>query len=53
MNKLLDKGTVKESYFSYYYLSFYYSVGYFFCKKNNRVPEPNEFNKNEMCLSVA
>ena len=46
MNNLLNKGTTKELYFSfYYYLSFYFSFGYFYCKKYNMVSKLNEFNR--------
>ncbi len=52
MKNLLEKGTTKQVYFSfYYYLSFYFSFGYLFCK-NNIVPKTNEFNKNIMYLGV-
>ena len=46
MSNLLNKGTVKELYFNfYYYLGFYFSFGYFSCKKYNMVSKLNEFNR--------
>ena len=50
MDNLLNKGTSKELYFSfYYYLSFYFSWGYFYCIKYNMVSKLNEFNRNVLC----
>jgi len=45
MNNLLNKGTTKKLYFSFYYLGLYFSFGYFNCKKYNMVSKLNEFNR--------
>ena len=46
MSNLLNKGTTKKLYFSfYYYLGFYFSWGYFNFKKYNMVSKLNEFNR--------